>query len=42
VERLLTDATLRRRARELAALMQGTDGARRSAEVILRFLDDRQ
>jgi len=42
VERLLTDATLRRRARELAALMQGTDGARRSAEAILRFLDDRQ
>ena len=42
VERLLTDATLRRRARELAALTQGIDGAQRSAEVILRFLDDRR
>ena len=42
VKRLLTDATLRRRARELAALTQDIDGARRSAEVILRFLDDRQ
>lgn len=42
VERLLTDAAPRRRARELATLMQGTDGAWRSVEVILHFLDDRQ